>query len=321
MQTLERFVQVPENLAAYQAVLRLVSAVKFPLLLLHGPAGTGKSHLVQALVERFTQADGVRTARVLAAAEVGRALLQPPFERGSVRREAIDCDLLVIEDVQHLQLAAGDEIAHILDRRQARRKFSVITAIRGPADLDAAPRLASRLLGGIVVGIRPLGETSRRELATVLCRDRRLTVTDDVIAWLARDPGGARPILGGIVQLEALAKLHPPPLTMAHVTADLPSEPVGGQSALDKLAARVAARFGVDVRSIRGPSRQRQFVWPRQVAMFVARQAGYSFPQIGEYFGGRDHSTVMHGCDKIAEAVNEDYELARQLRELRATID
>lgn len=320
MHALDRFVQLPENRSAFQAVVRLASTSESPLVFLHGPPGSGKSHLIHALVEQFTQTDATKTAQVLAAAEVGRSLMQQPLERRAVSREAIGCDLLAIEDIQHLQLGAGDEIAHILDRRMARRKPTAITGVRGPAELEVTSRLASRLVGGLVVGIQPLGEASRRELAAALCRERKLHVTDDVVAWLSRDPGGARPILGGIAQLEVLAKLHPPPLTMAHVSTDLTAMPLSDESPLDKLVARVATKFGVDARAIRGPSRQRNIVWPRQVAMFVARQAGYSLPQIGEYFGGRDHTTVMHSCEKVSMAREEDLGLAQELRDLGAMI-
>src|SRR5829696_9818238 len=138
--------------------------------------------------------------QLAAAAEFGRSLLQRPQDRQPVIREAIGSDLLVIEDLQHLPPAAGEEVAYVLDRRQARRKPTVVTASRGPADLGAAPRLTSRLVGGLVVGIAPLGEPSRRDLATRLCAERGLKVAYDIIGWLARDPGGARPILGGIAR-------------------------------------------------------------------------------------------------------------------------
>ncbi len=236
MHTLEQFVQLPENRSAYQAVVRFAGAGEVPLLLLHGSPGSGKSHLVRALIEQVTQADATKTALVLAAAEVGRALMQPPLERRAVSRDAIHCDLLVVEDIQHLQPGAGDDIAHILDRRLARRRATVITASRGPAELELSPRLASRLVGGLIVGIQPLGEASRLELAAALCRERRLSVTDDVIAWLGRDPGGARPILGGIAQLEALARLHPPPLTIAVVQAEVPAASID-HTPFDRLLA------------------------------------------------------------------------------------
>src|SRR6478752_1004750 len=224
-----RFVPLPENRSAHQAVERLAAAAArgadFPVLFLHGSPGSGKSHLASTLIESVAQSDPPRTAQTLAAAELGRDLLQAPTERRAVAREAVGCDLLVIEDVQHLPPAAGDELAAILDRRQARRRGTLVTAVRGPAELRHPARLSSRLAGGLVVGIPPLGESSRRQLAAALCEDRQLRVTDDVVGWLARDPGGARPILGGIAHLESLAKLHPPPLTLAVVTAELPPAP------------------------------------------------------------------------------------------------
>jgi chromosomal replication initiator protein len=316
-----RFVPLPENRSAHRAVDRLAEGVRrgadVPLLCLHGPPGVGKSHLVNRLVESVATGEPPRTAQVLAAAELGRDLLQPPIERRAVAREAVGCDLLVIEDVQHLPPAAGDEVAAILDRRQARRRPTVVTAVRGPAELGLPARFTSRLAGGLVVGIAPLSEPSRRQLAAALCEDRQLRVADDVIGWLARDPGGARPILGGIALLEVLAKRHPPPLTLAVVTKELPPAPDPEGSPLERIAERVAERFRVPVKALRGPSRVRNVAWARQVAMSVARSAGFSFPQIGAFFG-RDHSTVMHSCAKVAERATGDVGLARELRELMA---
>src|SRR5947209_3221080 len=173
-----RFVPLPENRSAGQAVDRLTEAVargaEFPLVYLHGPPGSGKSHQANTLIERVAQ--GERSAQTLAAAELGRELLRPPVERREVSREAVGTDLLVIEDVQHLPPAAGGELAAILDRRQARRRATLVTAVRGPAELEHASRLTSRLAGGLVVGIPPLSEPSRRQLAAALCADRQLKV-------------------------------------------------------------------------------------------------------------------------------------------------
>src|SRR5262245_9206631 len=203
-----RFVPLPENRSAREAVERLAAAAAagadIPLLFVHGPPGSGKSHLASALVTQVAHIEPPRTAQTVAAAELGRDLMQPPIERRQVFREATGCDLFVVEDVQHLPPAAGDELAVILDRRQARRRITLVTAVRGPAELGHTARLSSRLGGGLVVGIAPLSESSRRQLAAVLCEERHVTVTNDVIAWLARDPGGARPILGGITRLELL---------------------------------------------------------------------------------------------------------------------
>ncbi|HEX3147003.1 MAG TPA: helix-turn-helix domain-containing protein [Gemmataceae bacterium] len=317
-----RFVALPENRSAHEAVGRLGDAIAtgtdFPLLFLHGPPGSGKSLLASGLVEQVAQIDPPKTAQTVAAAEIGRSLMQPPAERREVSKEAVGCDLLVIEDIQHLPPAAGDEMAAILDRRQARRRATLVTAIRGPVDIALPGRLAGRLAGGLVVGIPPLGEPGRRLFALTLCEERGLKVTRDVVSWLARDPGGTRPILGGLALLEALAKVHPPPLTLAVVKADVP-QIEESESPLERIAKCVAERYRVPIKALRGPSRIKNVAWARQVAMRVAREAGFSFPQIGTYFN-RDHSTVMHSCSKVAEAATKDAALARDLRELVAMV-
>jgi chromosomal replication initiator protein len=100
------------------------------------------------------------------------------------------------------------------------------------------------------------------------------------------------------------------------VTAELPV-PDADESPLERIAARVAERYRVPVKALRGPSRVRNVARARQVAMSVARAAGFSFPQIGAYFR-RDHTTVMHSCARVAELAADDVALALELAELAA---
>lgn len=319
---LSRFTVLPENRSAHRAVARLAAArarrADFPLLVLHGPPGSGKSHLVGGLVERVARAVPDGTVQTLAAAELGRTSMMPPVERQPAVRDAGGCDLLVLEDVQHWPAGAADELAAILDRRQARRKPTVVTGVRGPADLDLPTRLTSRLAGGLVVGIAPLGPAGRAQLAQALCSAHELRVTEDVISWLAQDPGGARPILGNISRLGVLAKLHPPPLSMAVVAAELVAPPGPDVSPLDRIATAVAKRHRVGVKVMRGKSRMANVVWPRQVAMTAARAAGLTLAEIGRYFGGRDHTTVLHACEKVVGRATTDAGLAQELRDLES---
>ena len=157
-------------------------------------------------------------------------------------------------------------------------------------------------------------------LAAALCVQRGLRVTDDVIEWLARPPGGARPILGELTRIETLSRVHPPPLNLAVVLASLPATPEPVQLPLERIVALVAGRFRVEAKAMRGPSRLKNVVWPRQVAMYLARQTGLSFDEIGQYFGGRDHTTVMHSCAKVAQVAAGDERFAKELRDARALL-
>jgi chromosomal replication initiator protein len=144
-----------------------------------------------------------------------------------------------------------------------------------------------------------------------------LQVTDEVIAWLARDPGGARPILGNIALLEVLGKRFRPPLTMKVVETELAGSKSPRPGVLDELLAAVSHRFQVSVKALLGPSRVRDIVLPRQIAMYIARSVGFSFPEIAAFFGGRDHTTVMHACEKLAALIETDATLANHVRELQ----
>jgi len=320
---LDRFVQLPENRAAHRAVEQLAVAaargIDSPLLFLHGPPGSGKSHLAGGMIERLTLTDSAKTAATVAAAEFGRALLQPAPVRRDVVREALDCDLLVIEDVQHLPAASSDELAAVLDRRQSRHKATMVTAVRSPADLICSARLAGRFGGGLASAIQPLGEPSRRELAAALCRERQLNVSADVIAWLARDPGGARPILGDIARLERLARGRRTALTLAVVTAELPATP-RDESPMARVIDLVGSRYRLSPKAIAGPSRVANVVRARHLAMFLGRELGLSLVQIGSHLGGRDHTTVMHGCGRIATAAASDPKLSQEIRDLRSEL-
>jgi len=320
---LDRFVQLPENRAAYRAIEQLAAdtarGVDSPLLFLHGPPGSGKSHLAAGLIERMALANPAKTALTVAAAEFGRALLQPAPMRRDVAREALDCDLLIIEDAQHLPDAASDELAAVLDRRQSRHKATLVTAARSPAQLGCSARLAGRFAGGLAGALQPLGEPSRRELAASLCRERQLNVSAEVIAWLARDPGGARPILGDMARLERLAKGRRSALTLAVVTAELPAT-ARDESPMARVIDLIGARYRLSPKAISGPSRVANIVHARHLAMYLGRELGLSLVQIGSHLGGRDHTTVMHGCGKIASAAARDPKLSQEIRDLRAEL-
>jgi chromosomal replication initiator protein len=328
--TLNRFIVLPENRSALDAIKQLARRLTaaearrkpFPPLFLHGPPGCGKSHLVSGLVDQVVAGSG-RTVQMLAAVDLGRMLIEPPSPGDGQRRDLRNCDLLIVEDVQHLPATAAEALAHLIDHRQARSRCLVATGSAGPVALGHLPnRLTSRLAGGLVVGLEPLSAASRRVLAEELCRQRRLHVTAEVLDWLAREPsGGARPILGALTRLEALSRTVAPPLGLKAIAEHLPAGPDVSETAIERIARRVAEAFAVSPRQMKGKARRRNVLWPRQVGMFLARRlTGLSLVRIGAFFGGRDHSTVLHACQKVEQQRGEDPALATTLRRLEAEL-
>jgi len=310
-----RFVVLPENRAAVMAMRQAAASKRLAAsLYLHGLPGTGKSHLVNWLLRRVVRRTPGATARLVPARDLVRLL----GDRARAGREFHDCDLLIIEDMQHAPHYA-DVLIGLLDERHARKRTTVVTAGCGPAELEGrSPRLLSRLSGGLVVGIGPLSLASRVRLARSLCQSHNLDVSDDVVQWLGRIPsGGARAMQGDLHLLRLLQTSTAGTLSLSTVLqANQADTEV---PLLDRLAENVARHFGVRQKVLKGRDRHRESLWPRQVGMYLARKlSGLSLERIGGFFGGYDHSTVLHACRKIEDRLSVDVVLERQLAELSA---
>jgi chromosomal replication initiator protein len=329
MQTFSQVIATPENCSALEAVWRVAAYVgtvskrsAVNPLLLHGPSGAGKTHLVSALATEAVSRQQELTVAHLAARTLGEALRFAPkttSEPPSDLTAARDCDLLIVEDLQHLPAVSATGFGQLLDFRCARRRQTVLTSTAGPAQLTALPvRLTSRLAAGLVVGLEAYGAASRRLLLEALARRRRLTVGSEVLAWLADHlPGSGRQLEGALVGIEALTALGKGPLDVATVASHFGGDPDANRSALDRITEQVGRYFQVEPRQIKSSNRRRQALLARQVSTYLARQlTALSLAEIGAFFGGRNHSTVLHACRKVEQALIHDASLAAAIRQL-----
>lgn len=313
-------VVVPENRSAVRAVRRFARTLAKPgpaispfgHLMLHGPAGVGKTFLAAALVRAAISAEEVRTALAIPASDLGRseADAMPPA----------DLDLLVIEDFHRLPARASESALKLLDARAVRRRPTVITSQAAPAALsNLSRRLTNRLASGLVVHLEPFSLRSRRALVSRLAHARGVHLKPDAVMWVAREAtgGGIRPAMGMIERLILLGKGKRSPIGKATASAYL-SGPVSDESPLDRIVDVVCETFHVTGKDVRGKSRLRSIVMARQVAMALAREPGQMpLKAIGRYFGGRDHATVLHACRVVAEGMKSDATLAKAMRDLR----
>jgi chromosomal replication initiator protein len=344
-QTFARFVVGPENRGAMVAVRQLASWLtgkgedanrpsSVPATLLHGPSGVGKTHLVQALIAEVTQRCPRTVVCLLAAADLALERQTGLFDAGEESDEppestalehARHCDLLVVEDLQHLDRRLADPLVGVFDYLQSRGQPMLFTADAGPQRLarrgmPLPARLTSRLAEGLVVGMGTLGAAGRLELLQMLAQRRQLAVATAVLRWLADHlGGGGRQLEGAVQRLETLARAQKQPLDIAAVEPHFREQAEAVRPTVERIARHVGGYYRVDPRELQSARRHRDVLVPRQVGMYLARRlTDLSLEQIGDYFGGRDHATVLHACRKVEEALTNDPVLCGAVRELHA---
>jgi chromosomal replication initiator protein len=321
------WVTTPESRFAHAAVRRVADCVcsrnqrrRFNPLFLHGPTGTGKTHLVCALADEITRRCPDLVVSLLPAGDCAGPSPEGPAEWVEA---AASCDLLVVENVQHLPQREVETFIRILDNRLARQQQTVFTGSAGPAQLTRLPaRLTGRLACGLVVGLELLSAPSRLALLRERAERRRLSVGQDVLAWVSEQVGGsARQLEGALNRLETLSRLYGRSPDLASVAEQFQTEAEATRPTVERIAQRVETYFRVEPGRLRSRRRGRDALLPRQVGMYLARLlTPLSLGQIGAYFGGRDHSTVLHACRKVEQALARDSSLSGAVRQLHADL-
>ncbi len=325
---------MPENRAALLAVRDVAACVgrgkshrtNNPLYL-HGPAGTGKTHLIAALVDAVTRQSPQLIVTVFQAADlvkrerIGESTGEPEHDFSAAK----ESNLVIVEDLQHLSdsrnhsdPAASRLLVQIFDTLIVRQRQMVFTATVGPRGLLHLPaRLVSRLGCGLVVGLEPMQTSSRLALLQDKAQRRQLAVRPEVLAWLAEHLNSGRQLEGALVQLEALARLHGRPLDVPTVAHHFQPLVQVNRLTVERIAQQVGSYFRIQPRHLQSRRRYRNVLVPRQIGMYLARElTDLSLEEIGSHFGGRDHSTVLHACRKIQGALDDDAVIAGAVQQL-----
>jgi chromosomal replication initiator protein len=241
----------------------------------------------------------------------------------SFRDRYRNIDVLLIDDIQFIagKESTQEEFFHTFNTLHGQDKQIVISSDRPPKAMNTLEeRLRSRFEWGLIVDIQPPDLETRTAILRSKAERSGRQVPNEILDLIARQiQSNIRELEGALTRVLAYAELSNLPLTMPLVNAALSDLLPRREKLLpDQVLYAVANAFGISPEKLLGRERTREIALPRQVAMYLLREeANISLLQIGEALGGRDHTTVMYGCDKVADLIERDDRLRRQLIQIR----
>ncbi|MDB5388508.1 MAG: Chromosomal replication initiator DnaA domain protein [Planctomycetaceae bacterium] len=319
------FLNLTENRFAYQTLIGLGSAelgISSPHVFLYGPAGTGKSHLLRAATQELAAANPTWRTLILTAADFAARFTEAAETKAfrGFRKQFQHLELLIMEDLQaisgrpepqrQLVTAWDDALAH-----QCRL---VVSCRSGASEAGGLiPEIVNRCHGAVQAPLRLPALTSRRQLLEHWTKP--LNLAPEVIPFIAEQfVVSARELQGLAIQLKSLAQTRKGVLDLDFVRQHLLGLHPRTAPSFSEIAKCVARQFQITLADLRSKSRQPGLVLPRQCAMYLMRQlTDASLKTIGEFFGGRDHTTVLHACQKLQSVLPEQADLRQDLAKIQ----
>jgi chromosomal replication initiator protein len=328
----ESFVIGNSNRFAHAAAVAVAEAPgkAYNPLMIYGESGLGKTHLLHAVGHYIRNYyDRVRV-KYVSTEELTNDFINSISENRTAefRRAYRDIDVLLVDDIQFLEskIQTQEEFFHTFNTLHTAQKQIVLTSDRPPKALEALePRLRSRFEWGLMTDIQPPDLETRIAILRKKAAAERLTAGPDVLEFIAsRIKTNIRELEGALIRVTAFASLNRQEvdLSLAEIVLrDL--IPEGGETQISSTAimTHVADYFAVTVEDLCGQSRTHVLVTARQIAMYLCRElTDLSLPKIGQLFGGRDHTTVMHADRKIRQLLRERRSVFNQVAEITSRI-
>jgi len=331
-QTFESFVPGPANEFAFRAAKALGSGEneEISLLYVHGGFGYGKSHLLNAIALEARKRG--KRALFLGAEDFMRQFLGALNRKETLgfKEDLRAADILLIDDLQHLcrSTYTVSEFLHTLNAFSDLRRKLVIAADKAPGAIDnLSADVRSRLSGGLVIALDKPDRATRlailKSRAAEFARARGLAVSNDVLDHIAdSEENSPRDLVGAFNKVATYADLTKQPLTLEAARHILGQATVAAKkTSIEDIQRKTAEFYKLELRDFQSPQRSRRVARPRQVAMFLARELTMrSLPEIGKRFGGRDHTTVLHACRRIAALCEEDGTFKEEVNFLRSVL-
>ena len=329
--TFDSFVVGPSNdflYAAAKAVADQPGEAYNPLFV-YGGTGLGKTHMLMAIANELRLKKPSLNV-VYSTCEKFTNQLIESISKGkgsgaSFRKKYRKVDVLLIDDVQFLakKQATQEEFFHTFNELVMQNKQIVLTSDRPPKEIEVLEeRLRNRFEGGLLADVQPPTLETRIAILRRKSEEQKNPVDIKVLEYIAEmDSGDIRTSIGKLTKVIFFSKLHEKPITI-ELTQEALRESAGEKKEemeAEDILACVCNFYKVDKRDVLGKKKNKEFVEPRQICIYLLTEMMSSLPleKVGQIVGGRDHSTVIYSRDKIAELMKTDRKLAVQINDIR----
>jgi len=330
--TFDTFVVGPSNHFAQAASLAVAEdpAGVYNPLFLYGGVGLGKTHLMQAIAHYVRENHQELYVVYVSSETFTNDLINALSKRAMAefRKKYRQVDLLLIDDIQFVagKEQTQEEFFHTFNALYEANKQIVISSDRPPKDIPTLEeRLRSRFEWGLTTDIQVPDLETRIAILRKKGEIEGISLPNETLLYIATEiQSNIRELEGALIRVVAYASLQGRPVTpevAEEALKDIVSSKRMRVITVEAIQQAVANHYGISVEDMKGKKRTRSVTFPRQVAMFLCRElTDASLPAIGEEFGGRDHSTVMHACEKIKAEAEMNGPLSQTLKEIAQRI-
>jgi chromosomal replication initiator protein len=315
--------------AACRAVAEAPGQTYNPLFI-YGGVGLGKTHLLHAIGNYVYEHNPNSKILITTAEKFLFELVQKIRESKTdeFKDKYRSVDLLLVDDIEYLQkgVQAREEFFHTFNELYNLNKQIVATSDSPPQELNIEERIKSRLSAGIIVDIQPPNFETRVAILKQKAIELNKHVPDNVIGYVAEHVDNNVRYLGStLLTLMAMSSQHNDEITLdlakQAIKTTNPAFEMTKKIGIDLIQQIVADYFNIKIQDLSSKKRPENIATARQIAMFITRTlTDYSLVQIGQYFGGKDHTTVMHAIDKIEKLIKEDEKFKTMVDELMARV-